>query len=383
MALIVAARLQPFRLPLRAPLETGAGRIVEREGVWVGLRDEDGLWGWGEAAPLATRIVSAEDAASCRETLAAWLPALKGQKLETLETERTTLAASPPAARENPIAASALECAVADLSARRQGRRLSDWLAGGRAPRTRIPVNALIAGGSADTVAVAAAEAREQGYTSYKLKVGAPGVDPGVDLGRVEALRRAVGDEARLRLDANGAWCPAAAKELLADLARFDIEYVEDPIEVRDLSAIEQLRELGAASPVPLAVDEPLADPDLVEELLRSPAASVLVVKPPAIGGFAATRQLVVRARRAGIGCVLSSSIDGPVGLAAGLHLAASLPGVLPACGLATADRLERPVRALPAPDRGRIALPEGPGLGVEPDRSAGFGPDLALGNGS
>jgi len=64
----------------------------------------------------------------------------------------------------------------------------------------------------------------------------------------------------------------------------------------------------------------------------------------------------------------VTSFIDSAVGLAAALALAAALPGPIPACGLATGALLARDLATLPPPKGGRLALPLGIGLGVEPD---------------
>ena len=114
-----------------------------------------------------------------------------------------------------------------------------------------IPTAALIDGANPDAVARQARRARSAGYTTFKLKVGFKSFE--CDLKRVAALRSAVGSEAALRLDANGAWSPDEALPKLEALAEYRPEFVEEPC-----SGLEEIRRLQINSPFPLAVDESL-----------------------------------------------------------------------------------------------------------------------------
>jgi L-alanine-DL-glutamate epimerase-like enolase superfamily enzyme len=90
-----------------------------------------------------------------------------------------------------------------------------------------------------------------------------------------------------------------------------------------------------------------------------------VVLKPAALGGIARTSGLAAHAREAGVGVVVTSLLDGAVGLHAALHLAATLPEPLRACGLATGDLLEGDPLAPPRLVGGSLAVPRRPGLGV------------------
>jgi L-alanine-DL-glutamate epimerase-like enolase superfamily enzyme len=88
-------------------------------------------------------------------------------------------------------------------------------------------------------------------------------------------------------------------------------------------------------------------------------------VKVAGAGGFKAARELLREARSNGLDAFISSTLDGPWGIAAGLQLAAAEELTL-ACGLATLELFDSPLaRALPAPRAGTLAVPSGPGLGV------------------
>ena len=87
------------------------------------------------------------------------------------------------------------------------------------------------------------------GFGTVKLKVGASDLEG--DVASVAAVRDAVGDDTRLRLDANGAWTAEEAVEALAQLEQYDIEYVEEPV-----AGMDALAQVASQSPIPVAVDE-------------------------------------------------------------------------------------------------------------------------------
>ena len=200
--------------------------------------------------------------------------------------------------------------------------------------RDRVGVNVTIPALGPDA---AHARAAASGCRTAKIKVAEPGQDAADDLARVEAVRDALGPDGRLRVDANGAWSVAEALARLTALARFGLEYAEQPC-----PSVEELRELRLALArrgvdVPLAADESIRraeDPLRVAEL---EAADVVVLKVQPLGGVRACLRL---AERIGLPVVVSSALETSVGLRAGVALAAALPELPYDCGLATADLL-------------------------------------------
>jgi O-succinylbenzoate synthase len=220
--------------------------------------------------------------------------------------------------------------------------------------RRQIPVNAVIAPIPADEAAAAALDAVRQGITCLKVKVGT-----GDDLGRVSAVRNAVGPGVKIRVDANGAWDLDTARRRLEALARYDLEWAEQPV-----ASLEDLARLRRLVDVPLAADEAVRDLADARRLVRLGAADVLVVKVQPLGGVRAALEVV---EAAGLPVVVTSMLETSVGLAAGVALAAALPELPFACGLATASLLAADVTTEPL-------LPSGGMLDVRP-----VVPDAAL----
>jgi O-succinylbenzoate synthase len=193
--------------------------------------------------------------------------------------------------------------------------------------RDRVPVNA--------TVPVVAPEVahdlvRRSGCATAKVKVADPGTVLADDLARVEAVRDALGPAGRLRVDANGAWDVDAAVAAIAalDRAAGGLEYVEQPC-----ASVEDLALVRRRVDVPIAADESIRraeDPYRVRDL---EAADVAVLKVQPLGGVRACLRI---AEDIGMPVVVSSALETSLGLAAGVALAAALPSLDHACGLAT-----------------------------------------------
>jgi O-succinylbenzoate synthase len=195
---------------------------------------------------------------------------------------------------------------------------------------------------------------RRGGCRTAKVKVAEPGQTLADDQARVEAVRAALGPTGRIRVDANGAWDVAAAVAAIRvlDRAAGGLEYVEQPT-----ASVEDLAAVRRAVDVPIAADESIrraADPYRVRDL---EAADIAVLKVQPLGGVRACLRI---AEDIGLPVVVSSALETSVGIAAGLALAAALPELPHACGLATVQLLTDDVvaRSLLPVDG---ALPVGP----------------------
>ncbi len=201
--------------------------------------------------------------------------------------------------------------------------------------RDRIPVNVTIpAVGPQEAYDLAAAS----GCGTAKVKVAERGQSLADDLERVEAVRDALGKAGKLRIDANGGWGTDEAVAAIALLDRFDLEYVEQPCET-----VSQLAAVRRRVEVPIAADESIrraTDPFLVAS---QNAADIAVIKVAPLGGVRAALEIV---ERIGLPAVVSSALETSVGIAAGVALAAALPELPYACGLATVALLEQDVVA-------------------------------------
>ena len=328
---------------LRAPLRAAWGELAEREVLRVRIDFGDGDFGMGEAAPLEP--YDGVSLASVIAALDAYEAVLARASPRSTHAE---LLAACAAERALPQALAAIDLALWDRAGRRTGFPVAQLIAAG-AVRS-IAVNATIGLPDRAGAAEAAARCAEAGFRCLKLKVGI-----GDDAGRVAAVRAAVGDKMAIRVDANGAWqSPDEAVAHLRTLAPAGIELCEEPVH-----GLEAMRATRVRSPVPVAMDETAAE----RGAPGSGAADAVCLKISRCGGISGLLRDARAARAAGTKVYVASALDGPLGIAAGLHAAAGLraSGPVAYCGLATLATFEDV--DLLAPRDGEIAVPAGPGL--------------------
>ena len=228
----------PVTLRLREPLRAAWGVLAERELLRVRLIADDGLEGFGEAAPLEPYD---------GVPLAAVRAALDAYARVAGERGEDELLAACAAERDLPQALAAIDLALWDLAGKRAGRSVAELISV-EAARS-IPVNATIGAVDRAGAAAAAAAAAQAEFDTIKLKVGV-----GDDAGRLAAVRAAVGPRVAIRVDANGAWDVDEAVASLRALAPAGIELAEEPVH-----GVEPLRAVRAEVDVPLAMDETAA----------------------------------------------------------------------------------------------------------------------------
>jgi L-alanine-DL-glutamate epimerase-like enolase superfamily enzyme len=324
---------------LRAPLVSSTGATSSRPLILASLTGEDGVAGHGEAAPLSGYHGASID--EVHAGLEACRPALDrsdGQdrvRLLAECAERTVL----------PQALAAIDLALWDLAGRRAGRPLWDLL--GADDAGEVELNATIGAEDRAGAAREAAAARAKGFRALKVKVGV-----GDDAGRLAAVRAAAGREMTIRIDANGAWSAQEAVAALRALEPVGIECCEEP--VHGIGAIQRV---AGATAIPIALDETAPDGDALDHKI----CDVVCLKI-ARAGITGLLRGASRARAAGYELYISSSLDGPLGIAAALHAAAVVAPERP-CGLATLSMFDAREDPMP-PYEGRLRPPTGPGLG-------------------
>jgi o-succinylbenzoate synthase len=170
------------------------------------------------------------------------------------------------------------------------------------------------------------------GCRTAKVKVAEPGQSDADDLARVEAVRDAIGPSGRIRVDANGLWSVDHAARMLFQLAKFGLEYAEQPC-----ATLDELARLRRLVDVPLAADESVRKASDPLKVRAAGAADIVVIKVAPLGGV---RSALRVAEACGLPAVVSSAVESSVGLAAGVALAAALPDLDYDCGLATMSLL-------------------------------------------
>lgn len=350
-----------FRAPIPSPVRTSFGLMLERPAVLVRVQDAEGAVGWGEIwcnFPPA----GAEHRARLVEQVIA--PLVVGQVFTDPSAVNASLSQrlrvlALQSGEPGPIAQAiaGIDIALWDLAAKRAGEPL--WRLLGGSPTVAVYASGL----NPDHPERLAEEKYEEGFRAFKLKVG---FGPGVDEANLKTLRCALGDEARIMIDANQAWEPEEAFVLGRRFKAYDPFWLEEPIAADHSLAI--WKALAEQSPIPLAGGENLRGQEAFDEVI---AARVFGVVQPDIGkwgGYTGCLAVGRKARAAGL-LFCPHWLGGGIGLVASLHLLAAVGGG----GMVEVDANPNPLRELIASPHlrifeGVIALPEAPGLGIEPD---------------
>jgi o-succinylbenzoate synthase len=345
---IASVEVVPYALPFREPYVTAAGSLRRREMALLRLRSAEGIVGLGEAVPLELRggaglpqVVAELERLGDRDDL----------DEETLAGD--ALALSPPA-----------RCAALTALADLRGRRAEVEHGSAQGPPPPpVRCNATLSAGEPHDVASEALTWAEDGFSSFKLKLGA-----GDDVGQVRAVRDAVGPTARIRVDANGAWDVETAKRTLSSLEELDVELAEQPV-----ASSEEAVAVAESTSIPIAADESVASRAEAERAVAMGAWSLTGVKLSKVGGPEAAIEIAEV-----IPTYVSSALDGPVGIAAAAQVAATLSEACGdqaldlAHGLATQRLFASTVAAVGCELEGEMLHPpSGPGLGVEIDEAA------------
>jgi L-alanine-DL-glutamate epimerase-like enolase superfamily enzyme len=202
----------------------------------------------------------------------------------------------------------------------------------------------------------------DMGFSTLKTKAGR---QPEEDLAMVRAIRDAVGDRLKLRIDPNTGYSPQVCEQLARDLEPYNLQYFEQPMPADMLEDSARIRKLTTT---PLALNESVTTLDVVRRILDLDAAAYLLPDTYQCGGMWACRLIADLAASAKVPCIVHCSHDLGPKTAAMLHLAAATPNFSLAndCtyyGLVD-DVLSQPFQI----QHGRLSVPTEPGLGINVD---------------
>ena len=324
----------------RHPFAISRGSASTWRVVWVRLEDADGVEGWGEAAPSRFYGETADTVVAALSHLAPLLDAADPWAIDTVEAELGK------ALRFNGAARSAISAALHDLAAKRLGvpvHRL--WgLDPDRAPHSSFTIGI----GDAEELRRKVAEAAD--YPILKVKLGTDRDEEIIRTVRAAAPRKT------LRVDANAAWTPKRALQMIEILADLGVEFVEQPLPPADLDGMRFVRD---RSPLPVIADEACISADDIPRLAG--VADGVNIKLAKCGSLREALRMVAVARAHGMLVMCGCMIETSLGITAAAHLAPLLDFAdLDGAALLAND----PFRGASIAG-GRIAIPAEPGLGV------------------
>lgn len=343
-----------IRLPLKQPFIVSYGRFDDMPSILVRIVTDDGVSGWGEAVPdphVTGESFEGAFASLCNVLL----PCLEG--LSVFETEILHRRMDNALLGNSSIKA-AVDIAFHDAQGRTLDLPLFQLLGGQAHPVLTQPY--VISIKTPASIAVEAQTAIDAGFTEFKLKVGR---DDGDDIQRIWALRRAIGGQANLRVDANQGWDRSTALHVIRETSDCTIDWYEQPLPAHDVAGMAALRR---ATDARLMVDEGVHTPPDLVRVLRLSAADMVNIKLMKAGGIKPSLALVSMAEAADMPCQIGSMVESAIATTAGIHVAFARSNVV-SNELVGPEMISQDISDFTIPS-GQVYIPNGPGLGTSVD---------------
>ena len=352
---ITGVRLGKISVPLRVPFKTALRSVSSVEDVIVEVYTDTGAVGYGEAPPTG---------AITGDTTGAILGALQDHIIKTVvgrdvDEFEDLMQALNKCIVGNTSAKAAMDMALWDLYG--QLYRIPVYkLMGGS--RKEIITDITISVNDPEEMARDAVDAVRRGYDTLKIKVGA---HPELDVARLTAVRQAIGNDTRIRIDANQGWEPKQAVRLLNQMQEkgLDIEFVEQPVKAHD---IDGLKYVTQRSYVPVLADESVFSPEDAVRIMQTGAADLVNIKLMKCGGLYNALKIVSAAEVYGVECMIGCMLEAKISVNAAVHLACAKK-------IITKIDLDGPVLCSEDPilggavfDEQRITVSDEPGLGIK-----------------
>jgi O-succinylbenzoate synthase len=349
---LVEIELRRLRLPLVSPFRTSFGTQTGRDVLLVRVVTPDAE-GWGECVAMEEPLYSAEYVAGAEHVIREFL----GPRLLAVpDLDAAAVAPLLAPVKGHPMAKAAVEMAVLDAELRAAGRSFAEHLGA-----VREAVDCGVSVGIAESVGALldiVAGYLDDGYRRVKLKI-----EPGWDVEPVRAVRERFGDGVPLQVDGNCAYTLADAAQL-ARLDPFDLLLVEQPLAEDDVRGHAAL---ARRIRTPVCLDESITSARAAADAIALGACAIVNIKPGRVGGYLEARRVHDVCAAQGIPVWCGGMLETGLGRAGNVALAALPNFTLPGDTSASARYFHRDITAPFVLEDGRLQVPTGPGLGVEP----------------
>lgn len=344
----------PFDIPLKAPFRIATMVTDVAPNILVRIETDDGRVGWGEGSPLHSIV--GETQGICLACAREYVPFVLGRDPRELVALAHDMYRFMP---HNSTTACAFDIAFHDLAAQEAGQPLYRFLGGTKQP---LPTGVTISIVPAEQAFAEAQEIVASGFPIVKIKLGG---NPAADVARVAAVREAVGESIKIRVDANQGWDRVTAVEVLQAIEVYDIEFCEQPLRAGDLDG---MRWVGERTGIPIMADESLFGPESAIELVKREACPYFNIKLTKSRGIVFGTRIAGIAEAAGIKCMVGAMVESPLALTAIAHFGTTSPAMRFWDLDTTVGQRVNPCLGGATLERGCVYVPEEPGLGCSPD---------------
>ncbi|GAY72786.1 dipeptide epimerase [Lentilactobacillus kosonis] len=353
-SVIKSVKTRVVDVPLKRPFVTALRTVTTAETVIVEIRDSDNNVGYGEAAPTA--VITGDTTQSIVGAIEDIIsPKIIDISLDQPDVIKELIDNSMV---HNSSPKAAVNIAINDLIAQRYQVPLYVLLGG---TSNEVVTDYTVSVGDTEDMIDQARQLVNDGFTTLKIKVGAE--DALADLKKVTAIRKAVGPDVKIRLDANQGW---RAKQAVVAIKRMEsaglnIELVEQPVQAADFVGMKYVTENVDTM---IMADESVFSIEDALRLITMRGCDLINLKLMKAGGIDNALKINALAEAAGIRCMVGSMIESSVSVSAAAHLAAAKRNIMYVDLDAALMFSENPVSGGYVSDQNRLELLNKPGLG-------------------
>lgn len=300
-----------FSIPMK-PFTIATGTMDFAQNMFIRVHTDAGFYGVGESS--AFPMIAGETQETMLKMAQDFAKIWKGKDPLALEERLSELNAYTAF---NATCKSAFDMALYDIAAKNAQKPLYQFLGG---EKRRIETDITVGIDNPKNMAEQASTFKKQGCSIIKIKLGKKVNE---DIERVKKIREAVGDNMKLRLDANQGWSFEEAILALNELKKYDIEFCEQPMRTWYDDLLPELKKL---SPIKIMADESCFNHHDARKLIRTNSCDYINIKFAKSGGINEALKIYHEARMHNVSCMLGGMLESRLALTAGLHFALACP---------------------------------------------------------
>jgi L-alanine-DL-glutamate epimerase-like enolase superfamily enzyme len=350
---IQSIELYKLLIPLKEPFVISLGPVVNAESVLVLIRTDAGITGYGECSPYTS--INGESIDTCFIVGQYFARDLKGKNAGNIKECARIM---DSLIYGNSSIKSAFDIALYDIAAQHAGVPLYKYMGGKN--NKELVTDMTISIGDPKKMAEDGLKFKEQGFPAIKVKLGE---SKKKDVERIDAIRKAIGKDLPLRIDANQGWSVSTAIAVLNALEEYNIQHCEEPIPRWNFM---RLRKVRKNSPIPIMADESCSDHHDAKRLIDLGACDSLNVKLGKSGGFRNALKIIKLAEKANMHMQVGAFMESRLAITAAAHLALTSDNIIHYDFDTPLMFTDDPVSGgVQYKEKGVVEIPDVPGLGA------------------
>ncbi len=297
------------------PFTIATGTMDFAQNILIKIFSSENIIGIGECS--AFPMIVGETQTTCYEMAKDFAKLWKGKNALNIEERLNELHLFTAG---NSTIKSAFDIALYDIAAKNANQPLYEFLGG---TKKEMPTDITVGIGSPETMAAQAKAFVEKGASILKIKLGK---DVATDVARIDAIRKAVGLDVKIRIDANQGWSVEDASDALMQIGQYNIEFCEQPMRTYN---DEYLPALVKNSPIKIMVDESVYNHHDAMRQIKNKACDYINIKFAKSGGIHEAQKIIAIAKENNIPCMMGGMLESRVALTAFAHFAAANPQII------------------------------------------------------